>query len=180
MGQDEFAQVHCLDELMEMTTHNLVGRRSYEHLHLLDNKGLLHPCLRDPNIIPDTRRSRINFILQLIPSTLPFILDRNNFFNWGSWGGCPCCLDARSSWHSQSDRGPLIHHPHISSPKIGKRLILLGPHLSVHSLIKFCRRPYMRKTLVQKKKKNEDKRSSMDELNTYSFFPQSQIFIEQK
>ena len=81
MGQDEFAQVHCLDELVEMTAHNLFGRHSQEHLHLLNNKGLLRPCLRDPSIIPDTGRSRISFILQLIPSTLPLIPNRNNFFN---------------------------------------------------------------------------------------------------
>ena len=139
MGQDEFVQVHCLDELVEMTTHNLFGRHSLEHLHLLDSKGLLRPCLRDPSIIPNTGRSRISFILQLIPSTLPLIPDRNNFFNWGSWGGYPCCLGA--------------------SPKIGKRLILLSPHSSVHSIIKFCRHPYKRKTLVKKNLKKKKKKS---------------------
>ena len=55
------------------------------------------------------------------------------------------------------DGGLLIHHPHVSSPKIGKRLILLSPHSSVHSLIKFCRHPYKRKTLVKKKIKKKKK-----------------------
>ena len=66
---------------MEMMTYNLVGRCAQEHLNLFGSKGLLCPCLRDPSIIPDTRQSRISFILQLIPGTLPLIPKRNNFFN---------------------------------------------------------------------------------------------------
>ena len=135
-----------------MMTRNLVGRCAREYLHLLGSKGLLHLCQRDPSIVPDTRRSRVSFILQLIPGMLSLIPEMSNLFNRGSRGGCPRCLSARSSWGSWSDGDPFIHHPHSSSPKIGKRLVLLGPHSCVHSLIELRHHPYKRKTLVKKKK----------------------------
>ena len=137
-----------LDPLMDMTIHNLVGRHAREFLHLLGSKSLLRPCQRDPSIVPDTGRSRVSFVLQFVPGMPLLTLKRNNLFNQGSQGGCPHRLPAKSSWGSWSDRGPLLHHPYSSSPKIGKRLILLSPHSGVHSLIKFCRHPCKRKTLV--------------------------------
>ena len=119
----------------------------------------------------DDRESVLSFSLSPLRSLL--------FRKWiisstdrGGRGGCPRRLGARVSWGSRSDEGPLIHHLHVSGPKIGKRLILLGPHPGIHSLIKFFRHPCKRKTLV-KKRKREDKISNMDELNTYYFFPQS-------
>ena len=163
MGEDKFAQVHYLNELMEMTTHNLVGRCAQEHLHLLGSEGLLRPCLRTPasSQTLDDRESALSFSLSSVRCLL---------FRRGIISSTKLAREgARGSWGSQSEEGPLIHHSHVPGPKIGKRLILLGPHPSVHSLIKFCRHPYKRKTLV-KKKKREDDISSMDELNTYSFF----------
>ena len=114
---------------------------------------------------------------------LPLILERNNLFNRGSQGGCSRRLSARSSWASWSDGSPLIHHLHNSSPNVGKGLILLGLHSCVHSLIELRCHPYKRKILVKKnlkKIKEEEERSSIDELNTYSFFPQSLCFVGKK
>ena len=141
-----------------MTTHNLVGRRAQEHLHLLGSEGLLCPCLCNPNIVLDIGLSRISFILQLIPGTLPLIPKRNNLFNRGSQGGCSRRLSARSSWGSWSDGGPLIHHLHSSSPNVGKGLVLLGLHSCVHSLIKLHCHPCKRKILVKKKLKRRRRR----------------------
>ena len=141
-----------------MTTHNLIRRHAREHLYLLGNKGLLRSCQRDPNIVPDTKRSRVSFIFQVIPDTLPLIPKRNNLFNQGSQGGCSRRLSARSSWGSWSDGGPLIHHLHSSSPNVGKGLVLLGLHSYVHSLIKLHCHPCKRKILVKKKLKRRRRR----------------------
>ena len=56
-----------LDQPVEMTIHNLVGRCARECLHLLNNKSLLRPCQCDPSIVPNTGRSRVIFVLQFVP-----------------------------------------------------------------------------------------------------------------
>ena len=159
-----------LGELVEMTAHNLDGRGAREHFHLLGSKGLLRLYQRNPSIVPDTRRSRVSLVLQLVPSMLPLILKGNNLLNQGRWGGRPRRFSAWSNRGSQSDEGPLIHHLHSFGPKIRKGLILPNPHLGVHTLIKICRHPCKRKTLVKKKEKKKEK-TVTSQMNTHSSSP---------
>ena len=143
--EDEFAQVHYLDELVDMTTHNLVGRCSRKYLHLLNSKGLL--CLRqcDPSVVLDTGRMRVSFILPFVTCTLP-LPEGSDLFNRGSQGGCPHRLNARGGW---IDEDPLLHYVHSLGPKTGKGLILLSPHSCIHPLVELRRHPYKRKILVK-------------------------------
>ena len=68
-----------------------------------------------------------------------------------------------------SDGSPLLHDAHHPLPKVGKRIVLLGPHLGVHLLIEFHRQLCERETLVKKKERKENSRQLRYEINTYSF-----------
>ena len=92
----EFAQVHYLDELVEMTTHKLTGKRSRKYLHLVRSKNLLSPGHHDPSIAPNIRRTGVELLLILITSPLPLPL-RRDFFNKSSGGSRPHYLNARSN-----------------------------------------------------------------------------------
>ena len=50
-----------------------------------------------------------------------------------------------------SDGDPLLHNAHCPLPKVGKGIILFGPRLCVHPLVKFRHHLCKRKTLVKKK-----------------------------
>lgn len=138
-----------------MTTHNLVGRHSRKHLHIISGKNVFRPSLCHPRIIPNVRRLGVNFLLLLILGPLPFTPLRRNLLNWSGRRSRPHRFDSKNGWCCCSDGNPLFHHSHALSPKIGQRFILLSPHLSIHSLVKFSSHSCKRKTLKKRKKKEQ-------------------------
>ena len=84
----------------------------------------------------------------------------------GGWGSNP-----RRFWDGggRSNGSPLLHYTHYPFPKVGKRLVLLHPHLGLHFLIKFCCHLCKRKTLKKKKRENEENsRQQRTKKSTYS------------
>ena len=161
-----------LDELVEMMTYNLIGRHSWEHLHVLSNKDVMRPHQGNPRIFPNSRRSGVNLLLLLVPNSLPFT-PRINLLNWSVRRSSPHCFGVGSGRSCCSDGAALLHHPHSLSPKTRQGLVLFGPHPSIHTLVKFSCHSYKRKALVKKKKNFLKKREKgrNDELNTYTFSP---------
>ena len=61
-----------MDELMEVTHHNLIGRHPQEYFHVIITKDVLSTCQGNPSIILDTGRLGVNLLFLLIPS--PWLL----------------------------------------------------------------------------------------------------------
>ena len=61
-----------LNKLVEMTTHNLIGKYPREHFHLLNSKGTLRPSQRNSSIVLDAGRLGVSFFFLLILGPLPF------------------------------------------------------------------------------------------------------------
>ena len=69
-----------LDELMEVTPHNLIGRHPQEYFHVINTKNILSTCQGNPNINPDTRRSGVSLLFLLIPSPW-FLMPRSKLLH---------------------------------------------------------------------------------------------------
>ena len=105
---------------------------------------------------------------------LPLILERNNLFNQDSREAVFVILVLKVARIVGVTKVPLSITRIVLAPRLEKGLVLLGSHSFIQSLIELCLHPYKRKMLVKKgrkkKKKKEEERSSIDKLNTYSFF----------
>ena len=49
-------QVYYLDEVVDVTTHNLVGWHARKNLEVFSGEGVLCPRHCKANVVPDTRR----------------------------------------------------------------------------------------------------------------------------
>ena len=78
--KDKIAQVHYLDEFVDMTTHNLVGGCARENLQFLGSKDLLCPRLCKASIVPNTGQARINLLFPLV-GHLWLLTNRGNLFD---------------------------------------------------------------------------------------------------
>ena len=62
----EIAQVHYLNEFVDMTSHNLIGRHTRENLQVLSSDDLIRPLHRQPSIVPNTRWMGIGLLLSFV------------------------------------------------------------------------------------------------------------------
>ena len=67
---------HYLDELMDVTTHNLIRRHTREDPELLCSKGILCPRQGKASIIPNAGQARVGLFL-------PFIYHALLLWAWG-------------------------------------------------------------------------------------------------
>ena len=146
-----FAQVHYLDEFVDIMIHNLVGRHARKDLKLLNHEGVLCSRQCEVRVIPNAGRMGGGLLFTFIGYTLP-LKEWGNFFHRGSWGNYPRWLSDRGRG---SDGDPLLHNVHYPLPEFGKGFVLLGPHLCIHPLVKFRCHLYERKPLVKEKKKKK-------------------------
>ena len=80
--KDEIAQVHYLDEFVDMTTHNLIGGCAREDLQFLDSDDLMCPH-RESNVVPNAGRVGISLLLPLVGHAW-LLPDGSNLFHRGS------------------------------------------------------------------------------------------------
>ena len=62
----EITQVHYLDDFVDMTSHNLVGRHTQENLTVLNSDDLMCPFHCKSNIVLNTGQIGINLLLPLV------------------------------------------------------------------------------------------------------------------
>ena len=128
-----------------MAIHNLVGGHAREDLKFLSHEGILCPRQRKVRVILNAGRMGGGLLFPFIGHTLPF-QEWGNFFHRGSRGSYPRRL---SDEGRGSDGDPFLYNAHYSLPEVGKGLVLLGPHLCIHLLVKFHCHLYEIKTLVK-------------------------------
>ena len=159
-----------LDELVEMTTHNLVGRHSQEHLHVLGNKGVLRPHQGDPasSQTLEDRESSFSFCLSLVRCLL--------------FQGLISSIEV-SREVVLTISVPIVDRVAIvtRSPFSVTRTVLALKLDNGSFFFAFIRAyilwlnlvviPARGKHLFKKKKKKKKKKGRNDELNTYSFSP---------
>ena len=168
----ESAQVHYLDELVDVTTHELIRRHAREDLKIFNGESILCPRHRKASIVLNAaRRVRAGFLLSLVGHVLLLQVWGDLLYR-GYWGSSPHHI---RDGGSGSDRDPFLHHTHHPLPKVGKWLILLGPHFGVHILIKFCHHLYerkegkhLKKIKIKNKKEREKERTTRYD-NTHSY-----------
>ena len=111
-----FAQVHYLDEFVDIMIHNLVGRHAKKDLKLLNHEGILCSRQCEVRVIPNAGRMGGGLLFTFIGYTLP-LREWGNFFHRGSWGSYPRWLSDRGRG---SDGDPLSITCTILFPSLEK------------------------------------------------------------
>ena len=151
---------------MDIAIHNLIEGHAREDLKLLSREGILCSRQRKVRVILNAGQMRGGFLFPFIGHTLP-LREWGNFFHQGSQGSYPRQFSDRGRG---SDRDLFLHNTHYPLLEVRKGLILLGPHLCVHPLVKFHRHLYEKRKKkkekkIRVKKKKKKKRKSC--LNAY-------------
>ena len=149
---------------MEMTTHNLVGRRALKHPQLLSSNGLLHPCLCDVSQTLDERESTLSFPL----STTHCFFRRGVIFSTEVAGEAVLIILVPGVVGVTET--PFSTTRIALAPRLEKGLFFLALILAYIPQLNIIVIPTKGKHLLKRKKK--DNTTVTSQMNTYSSSPQ--------
>ena len=160
---------------VEMTTHNLVGRRALKHLQLLSSKGLLRPCLCDISQTLDERESALSFPL----STTRCFFRRGVISSTEVPGEAVLVILVPGVVGVTET--PFSTRRIALAPRLEKDLFFLALILAYIPWLNIIVIPAKGKHLFKKKKnKKKDNTTVTSQMNTYSSSPQCQLYARRR
>lgn len=141
-----------LDELMNVATHQLVGRYGAQTFQLVKSNNVVGPPHGGGNVIPDIK---VHMILSLV-TTSGFLGTRSDLLEGNSKRGCLGVRSNKSGCHCLND---LLRHLGKLLADAGQGLVLPSSQFGIHFLIKFschlCKEQYKQDVSTRLKKREQ-------------------------